>query len=185
MVKPLKPWLVRKDAKLAVHSWQPIKITTSEESLINTLLNLQEGKVCNRKSNSGHKIFGEGGRKKKVFRIYFPPCCVKKRARAGRRVLRPSPVQRPSPVPGIPQGFKQGVALIPTQLRASLDLPRGKIELMQTSWEEKAAGGLWEGTMSRQHHPGSSELGGLLDVLQGGRRKGMGISALKGREFLR
>lgn len=104
---------------------------------------------------------------KKAFRIHFPPCCVKKGDRAGRRVLHPSPVQHPSPVPDTPQGFKQGVALIPTQLHASLDLPRGKIELMQTRWEKKVANGLWVGIMTWQRHPGSSELGGLAGCAAG------------------
>lgn len=72
MVKPFKPWFVREDAKLAACSWQSIKITMSEERLINMLLNLQEGKICNSKSNSGHKNLTKE-EVKKLFKPAFLP----------------------------------------------------------------------------------------------------------------
>lgn len=40
-------------------SWQPIKITTSEELLINTLPNVLEGKICNRKATLGTESFAK------------------------------------------------------------------------------------------------------------------------------
>ena len=99
-------------------SWQSIKITASEESLINTLLNLLEGKICNGKSNSGHKMFCKGGRKK-AFPTWFLPCCVKRGGTARGRVLHPSPVHHPSPLhhplglPTFSWGLNKGYCLHP------------------------------------------------------------------------
>lgn len=104
MVKPFEPWLVGDDAKLAVCSWQPLKITTSEENLINTLLNIMEGKICNSRRNSGHTRL-QRRKKKSLSNSLFPFCCIKWGGRAGSRVLQTSPMH-----PYFPRDQTRGTA---------------------------------------------------------------------------
>lgn len=107
MVKPFEPWFVGEDAKPAVCSWQPVKITTSEENLINTLLNIMEGKICNSRRNSGHTRL-QRRKKKKSFKLAFSfLLCEVGRwgGRAGSRVLWTSPMH-----PYFPRDQTRGTA---------------------------------------------------------------------------
>lgn len=115
MVKPFEPWFVGDDAKPAVCSWQPVKITTSEENLINTLLNIMEGKICNSRRNSGHTRLQRRKKKKSLSNSLFPFCCVRwggGEAGQGAGCCGHPPCTHISP------GIRQGALLAPTQLGA-------------------------------------------------------------------
>lgn len=107
MVKPFEPWFVGEDAKLAACSWQPVKITTSEENLINTLLNIMEGKICNSRRNSGHTRL-QRRKKKKSFKLAFS-FLLYKVGRQGRE----QGAADISHAPIFPQGSDKGHCLHP------------------------------------------------------------------------
>lgn len=164
-------------------SWQSIKITTSEESLINMLLNLLEGKICDGKSNSEHKIFckGRGKKKKKAFKTCFPPCCVQRGGTVRRRVLHPSPctIHLPRTIcsgsPHFPRDYTRGITCTTTascftgptkggnNVSAHRVAEKKPKQLMDSGW------GWCPGSITQL---GPAELGGFAERASG-LRKGM------------